>query len=150
MKRSRKEEINRKRERERDRKEGETDKWPADPALQKQLHSWPFNFSSLSSFQFRFIHFLIPRPFPTHSAVAMATPAAGDYSRYLLKPSLINAGLSHFRNDAFSGALRNAKGTPIMCVCVFSYICTYFYYSKNCTIFELSFSLVYCDSILDT
>lgn len=37
----------------------------------------------------------------------MATPAAGDYSRYQLKPSLINADLNHFRNDIASGALRN-------------------------------------------
>jgi len=31
-------------------------------------------------------------------------PPRGDYSRYRLKPSLINAGLSHFRNYAVSGA----------------------------------------------
>lgn len=99
-----------------------------DLALQKQLHSWPF--SSLSSFRLRFIHFLIPRPFSTHSAVAMATPAAGDYSRYLLNPSLINASLSHFRNDALWRALRNAGGTPIMSICV-SYTYIYFIICKN-------------------
>jgi len=60
--------------------------------------------AALSPFQLRFIHFLISRPFSTHSTVAMVTPAAGDYSRYQLKPSLINAGLSHFRNDVASGA----------------------------------------------
>lgn len=45
------------------------------------------------------IRFLIPSPFPTHSAVTMATPAAGDYSQYEPKPPLINAGLSHFSNN---------------------------------------------------
>lgn len=118
-----------------------------DPALQKQLHSWPFRF--FSSFRLRFIHFLIPRPFSTHSVVAMATPAAGDYNRYLLKPSLINAGLSHFRNDVLSGAPYVMQEGRPLCVCVcFAYMCiVYFIIRKNILFLNYLLSCLYLDLI---
>jgi len=52
-------------------------------------------------------------------------PLRGDYSRYRLKPSLINAGLSHFRNYTVSARLY-AQATRIV-----TRACT-FYHPREC------------------
>ena len=78
---------------------------------QRQLHktkSYPF-----------LVRFLIQSPFPMHSAVTMTTPAAGDYSQHELKPPLINAGLSHFRNNKrchYCAPLTKGSHRSSMCI----------------------------------
>lgn len=79
----------------------------------KQLHktkSYPY---------LGFVRFLIPSPFPMHSTVAMTTPAAGDYSQHELKPPLINASLSHFRNNKrcyYCASLTKGSHRSSMCI----------------------------------
>lgn len=120
----------------------ETDKWPT---ISRCKNSCTGSLArSLSLFRLRFIHFLILQPFSTHSAVAMATPAVGDYSRYQLKPSLINAGLSHFRNDAASPppprlTVTRERIVPHMYVSLFT---------KNASFFRMTFRLSFIDSVV--